>query len=165
MATRTVNFVMKTGRFIQVPMEESVAVKVAEHHQQGGTFFASEKGVVVSVNMSGVLCMYLSANKEVPEFPEHKPAPGPAAHPGFIRPAAPAPRPPVERKEPSMTKALFKVECSCGADYYCTLFDDTNDCKCRECNERVFVDRYTAKKKNSFGQEATIVTNMYKVMQ
>lgn len=56
----------------------------------------------------------------------------------------------------------YKIECKCGAEYFCKLSKNKYRARCRECGETVFTDR-TAEKEiyPPTGDEATLMTNRY----
>jgi len=62
-----------------------------------------------------------------------------------------------------LNKVLYKIDCGCGATYFARLFADTNFCACRECGERVFVDRFAPQSFGDNKEPATLITNKYYV--
>ena len=66
---------------------------------------------------------------------------------------------------PGVRKALYRIECKCGAEYFCRLYDDSVSCRCRECKEKVFYDREAEMKFGENNEPAMIMTNKYFVKQ
>lgn len=56
----------------------------------------------------------------------------------------------------------YKIECKCGAEYFCKLSKDKLKARCRDCGATVFTDR-TAEKEIYLptSDEATLMTNRY----
>ena len=56
----------------------------------------------------------------------------------------------------------YKIECKCGAEYFCKLSKNKYRARCRECGATVFTDR-TAEKEvyPTTGEKATLITNRY----
>lgn len=56
----------------------------------------------------------------------------------------------------------YKIECKCGAEYFCKLSKNKYRARCRECGETVFTD-WTAEKEiyPPTGEKATLITNRY----
>ena len=72
------------------------------------------------------------------------------------RPAAPAPE-----YEDDGERERYRVECKCGAEYYCTM-NIRNRARCRECKAPVFADRNAEPAKDPMdGVVATLLTNRY----
>ncbi|WP_196595425.1 hypothetical protein [Pectinatus frisingensis] len=63
------------------------------------------------------------------------------------------------------TKAVYKIECRCGAEYFCALYTDSVRARCRECGEKVFYDKNTEKVIDGNGNPAGVMTNRYFVEQ
>jgi hypothetical protein len=56
----------------------------------------------------------------------------------------------------------YRVECKCGAEYFCTMNASRPKARCRDCQSTVFADRQVDKiTDTSDGSEATLLTNRY----
>lgn len=60
-------------------------------------------------------------------------------------------------------KAVYKIECKCGTEYFCKLYADSDSANCKECGERVFLDKNADPQLDKYGQSAKIMTNKYYV--
>lgn len=60
-------------------------------------------------------------------------------------------------------KAVYKIECKCGTEYFCKLYADADSANCKECGERVFFDKNAELQLDKYGQPAKIMTNRYYV--
>ncbi len=138
-------------------VRSEVAEAIARHHAKGGVVFAINNGQCLSVDLKdvvGILVNPLQTDKPQ-EYREHKPVSAPRKQPAEF--------PAVEKPETESKKALFKFECKCGAEYFAALYENAQICRCRECGETLYVDRFAPKRKNETGDEAVLVTNRYRV--
>lgn len=62
-----------------------------------------------------------------------------------------------------LKKALYKIECKCGAEYFCTLYENSEKCVCRECKEKVYFDKDAAVRYGDNEKPAMLMTNKYYV--
>ncbi|SDD89015.1 hypothetical protein [Sporomusa acidovorans] len=150
--------------------DSRVAEAIAMHHQDGGVFYSIEGREGLSVDFKSVIAVQIMPFQAASKIPVAGP---PSAVdeplPGRREPAGDKPEPltynPTLPPEPDQEapKELYKIECKCGAEYFCRLFSNTTKCRCRECNDTVFVDKFTPKRIGDNNQPATLVTNRYRV--
>jgi hypothetical protein len=164
MAKSSLEITLYSGSKFDFEVDSRVAQAVAKHHGTGGVFFAIEGGEVFSVNLESVVAIHgapSQADTEAPQETSVKLPPlginavGPSRT-GF-RNAAP------QQDEPGLEKALYKIECKCGAEYFAKMYADTEKCRCRECNDRLYVDKFAPKQYGDNKEPATLATNRYKV--
>ncbi|HML33836.1 hypothetical protein [Sporomusa sphaeroides] len=149
---------------IEFKTESQIAEAIAKHHGKGGVFCSVDGQESLSIDFKDVIAVQVMPLKSF--IPSDNAIT--TGNPGFM-PATPLtyeptkvlPTAPDKEKE----KALYKVECKCGADYFCRLFSDAQKCRCRECNDTVFVDNFAPKRTGDNSQPATLVTNKYRVSQ
>jgi hypothetical protein len=161
---------MRNEKKYSFVLDSKIAEAVAEHHQDGGVFFSIEGKNAFSVDFKSVMAIRV--------FPTSiRTVPGPTSQPyvsppPYIHP--PVPQPPERKHEfpaaapaglddQDKPKELYKIECKCGATYFAKMFADTERCKCRECGERVYVDKFAPKGTGDNNQVATLATNRYRV--
>lgn len=148
---------------IEFKTESQIAEAIAKHHGKGGVFCSVDGQESLSIDFKDVIAVQVMPLKSF--IPSHSTVPG---NPNFT-PVAPLTYDPTKPLpiEPAneVEKALYKVECKCGADYFCTLFANAVRCRCRECNETVFVDNFAPKRTGDNNRTATLVTNKYRVLQ
>jgi hypothetical protein len=64
--------------------------------------------------------------------------------------------------ESSSEPERYRVECKCGAEYFCTMNTGRPKARCRHCQSTVFADRQVDKLNDpSDGAEAMLLTNRY----
>ena len=64
--------------------------------------------------------------------------------------------------ETSSEPERYRVECKCGAEYFCTMNASRPKARCRDCQSTAFADRNVDKLNDpSDGSEATLLTNRY----
>lgn len=152
---------LKNGRRYEFQVDSRVAEAVAMHHVEGGVFFHLEGREVFSVDFQNVLAVHGFPLRAVASDPE------PPAEFKFSDQRREC-KPPVSEQErqmvagPDMPKELYKIECKCGAEYFCNLFSDTQKCRCRECGLTAFVDKFE-KRTGDNNRSATLITNRYRV--
>jgi len=150
---------MKNQTRYAFTVRNEVAEAIARNHAKGGVVFAINGGQCLSVDLKdvvGILVNPLQIAKAKPqEYRDPKPVSTPREQP--------AESPTAEKPETESKKALFKFECKCGAEYFAALYENAQKCRCRECGEALYVDRFAPKRKNETGDEATLVTNRYRV--
>jgi hypothetical protein len=69
--------------------------------------------------------------------------------------------PVVKEYEDTGERELYRVECKCGAEYFCAMNVGREKARCRDCQENVFADRHAEPVRTETGAKATLLTNRY----
>ncbi len=79
------------------------------------------------------------------------------------RPQRPfTPRPAAEYEDTG-ERERYRVECECGAEYFCSMNVGRDYARCRECKSKVYADRQAERMPDpTDGAEATLLTNRYR---
>lgn len=133
MARSILKLVLKNKTVYEFRTSLSVAEAIARHHEKGGVFFALNKREGLSVDFEDVRAV------QITEDPEDMNV--------------------TDVKKPE--KILFKIECRCGASYFVSLSADSESCRCKACNDRVFVDRTAPLVDAGRCKHALLATNKY----
>jgi hypothetical protein len=143
MSKSMMELTLKNTTKFSFELDERIAGAIAEHHVDGGVFFCIEGREKFSVDLKNVLAIQVLPLGTVTTVLAKDLNPVP-------RQGGIASQVPIQcnqrDNDADKTKELFKIECNCGAEYFATLFSDCTKCRCRECNERVYVDTYVLKR-------------------
>lgn len=170
MAKSSLELTLYSGSKFNFEVDSRVAQAVAKHHETGGVFFAIEGGEVFSVNLENVVAVHGAPSQAEPE------APGAMI---ITNTLATAGKEILEKKRESRhqvsqdnedfksldenkDKALFKIECKCGVDYFCILFADARRCRCKICGDTLYVDKFASRIGDN-SRPAMLATNRYRV--
>ena len=82
-----------------------------------------------------------------------------------LRPPQPfTPRPAREYEADTGERERYRVECECGAEYFCSMNVGRDYARCRDCKKKVYADRSADRIPDPMdGTEATLLTNRYRV--
>lgn len=147
----TLEMTARNNKKYAFTVKNEIAEAIMKSHEKGGVVFAVSNGSALSVDLRNIIAMQVKTMGEYPVKPsvERK-----------FETTAPKVQPtPSEERN----KILFKFECKCGADYFATMYDDAVKCRCRECGDTLYIDRFATERKSSTGIMAVLATNRYKV--
>jgi hypothetical protein len=151
---------LRDKREFEFRTDSRVAEAIAMHHQDGGVFYSIEDHRGLSIDLKNVIAVQVDQLR--PAVPVDRPPVKPLESKPVPLTYNPAKPPPLGSGQ-EVPKELYKVECKCGTEYFCRLFNDTTKCRCKECNDTVFVDKFAPQRTGDNGQPATLVTNRYRV--
>lgn len=180
------SIVKNDGKEFDFDVNEQIAMSMVRHHGAGGVFFEINGNQALSVDFADVVSVqvvpkiingdaYIGRRQEdttvkCPAMPiTGQPLPEPLTK-ADIENICETPAEHNEEGSSDVTseppvKKLYKIECKCGAEYFCTLYSDTKSCRCRECQSRVWVDEFAPTQLGSNNETAILATNQYRVMQ
>lgn len=148
----TLEMTARNNKKYAFTVKNEIAEAIMKSHEKGGVVFAVSNGSALSVDLRNIIAMQI---KTIGEYPMKPPA--------ERKVEITAPKVQSASSE-ERNKILFKFECKCGADYFATMYEDAVKCRCRECGETLYIDRFTAtERKSSTGIMAVLATNRYKV--
>lgn len=79
-----------------------------------------------------------------------------------VQPALPVERPTYTEQHDDGEKERYRVECKCGAEYYCSMNIGRDKARCRDCKSIVFADRQAEPLTDSAtGDTIILLTNRY----
>ena len=163
MSKATMEMMLRNEKKYSFILDSKIVEAIAEHHQDGGVFFSIEGREAFSVDFKNVMTIQV---RPVPirTIPSNgQPYISPPSQQPIERKYESAPVFHAEADDQDKPKELYKIECKCGATYFAKMFADAERCKCRECGERVIVDRFAPKGIGDNNQPATLATNRYRV--
>ena len=161
---------LRDKREFEFRTDSRVAEAIAMHHQDGGVFYSIEDHRGLSIDFKNVIAVQVDQTR--PAVPVDRPPVKPLENMPKIMPECkPEPltynpaKPILPEMDQEVPKDLYKVECKCGADYFCRLYNDTSKCRCRDCGETVYVDKFAPQRTGDNRIPATLATNKYRVSQ
>lgn len=149
MRKSTLELTLKNDKKYLFETDSYIAEAVAEHHQDGGTFFSVQGRECFSVDFKNVLAVQVLPKEIAPTFSQS------------MSKSMPLVQSPTKFED--IPKALYKIECKCGAEYFARLFSNTTGCRCKQCGDRVDMDAYAPKRSGDNNEQATLITNKYRV--
>lgn len=135
MARSILRLVLKNNMVYEFRADQVVAEAIAQHHEKGGVFFALNENEGLSVDFTDVRAVQVTEDRGET----------------------------INSDTEELEKVLFKIECRCGASYFAKLSSDSESCRCRACNDRVFVDWTAPLVEAGKGRHAVLATNKYRV--
>lgn len=163
MAKSSLELTLESGQKHGFEVDSCVAQAVAKHHADGGVFFAIEGNEFFSVDFKNVLAVHGSPSQGEMEAPKGITITSPLVGTNTVAPSRTGFLTASPQDGRDVDKALYKLECSCGASYFAKMYAETERCRCRQCNEQLFVDKFAPKQYGDNKEQATLATNKYKV--